>query len=70
MQGVGEVMRVTKNVEAYNKLPDSFTVSDLSDILSISKKIAANYCSRWLQKGFLKREGRAKYVKLIKLMGK
>ena len=70
VQGVGEVMRVTKNVEAYNKLPDSFTVSDLSDILSISKKIAANYCSRWLQKGFLKREGRAKYVKLIKLMGK
>ena len=70
VQGVGEVMRVTKNVEAYNKLPDSFTVTDLSDILSISKKIAANYCSRWLQKGFLKREGRAKYVKLIKLMGK
>ena len=70
VQGVGEVMRVTKNVEAYNKLPDSFTVSDLSDILSISKKIAANYCSRWLQKGFLKREGRAKYVKLIKLMEK
>ena len=70
VQGVGEVMRVTKNVEAFNKLPDSFTVTDLSDILSISKKIAANYCSRWLQKGFLKREGRAKYVKLIKLMGK
>ena len=70
VQGVGEVMRVTKNVEAYNKLPDSFTVDNLAAMLSVSNKTAATYCSKWLKNGFLKREGRAKYVKLIKLMGK
>ena len=70
VQGVGEVMRVTKNVEAYNKLPVHFALDDLTAALNINRKLAATYCSKWLTQGFVNREGRGKYVKLIKLMDK
>jgi len=55
-------------MEAYNELPDEFTVQDVVDKLVITSNNASTILCRWLKQGFTERTGRGKYKKLIKLL--
>jgi len=67
-KGQEHVKRVTKNMEAYNELPDEFTVQDVVDKLVITSNNASTILCRWMKQGFTERTGRGKYKKLIKLL--
>ena len=69
-QRVGQVMRLTKNMEAFNSLPKEFTVQDVSKALDCQVKRSANLCSDWYKQGVIERIDRGKYRKLIKILEK
>lgn len=69
-QGMEHVKRVTKNMEAFNELPDEFTVQDVISKLTVTHSNAGTIVSRWLKQGYTQRTSHGKYRKLIKLLDK
>ena len=64
----GNVRHDTKKVIAFSKLGNEFTVDDVMSLLNVIKKSAANYCYQWSVNGYVKRVGKGKYVKLVKII--
>ena len=69
-QGMEHVKRVTKNMEAFNELPDEFSVQDVISKLTVTHSNAGTIVSRWLKQGYTQRTSHGKYRKLIKLLDK
>lgn len=56
----------SKNAEAFEKLPDNFTIDDVMRVLEIEQHPAAMQCCRWKTHNFIQRVKQGKYKKLVK----
>ena len=60
--------RETKKVKAYSELPETFSLDDIITIMNVTKPTAYGYASRWVTSGYVKRQSRGKFIKIVKII--
>ena len=56
----------SKNADAYRDLPETFTVKEVMNVLTLEDSPARMQCQRWLKHGFIERIKQGKYKKIMK----
>ena len=58
----------SKNADAYEHLPESFTIEDVMRVLDIGQNSSIQQCRRWVTHNFIQRVKKGKYKKLVKVI--
>ena len=56
----------SKNADAYQSLPETFTTKEVQQMLDLEQNAAAQQCQRWATHGFIERVKKGKFKKVIK----
>jgi acyl-homoserine lactone acylase PvdQ len=56
----------TKKTKFFEALPDEFTVSEVSASSDVAKQTVQNYISQWVKNGYVQRQSKGRYKKLVK----
>ena len=56
----------SKNADAYQSLPETFTTKEVQQMLDLEQNAAAQQCQRWATHGFIERVKKGKFKKIMK----